>query len=51
MILVGLVPQLIVNSVNPTVMNLLAHWRFLMLAWTIYLSFAGALVLALLPER
>ena len=28
MILLGLLPQLIVNSVNPTVMNLLAHWRF-----------------------
>jgi len=28
MLLVGLVPQLIVASVNPTVMNLLAHWRF-----------------------
>ncbi|MGP8174755.1 MAG: complex I subunit 4 family protein [Terracidiphilus sp.] len=28
MFLVGLVPQLIVDSVNPTVQNLLAHWRF-----------------------
>jgi NADH-quinone oxidoreductase subunit M len=28
MLLVGLLPQLIVDSVNPTVMNLLAHWRF-----------------------
>ena len=28
MLLVGLVPSLIVSSVNPTVMNLLAHWRF-----------------------
>jgi NADH-quinone oxidoreductase subunit M len=28
MFLLGLVPQLIVDSVNPTVMNLLAHWRF-----------------------
>jgi len=28
MILVGLLPQLIVDSVNPTVVNLLAHWRF-----------------------
>ena len=28
MILIGLVPQLIVDSVNPTVINLLAHWRF-----------------------
>ena len=28
MILIGLWPQLIVNSVNPTVQNLLAHWRF-----------------------
>ena len=28
MFLLGLLPQLIVDSVNPTVMNLLAHWRF-----------------------
>jgi NADH-quinone oxidoreductase subunit M len=28
MFLVGLVPQLIVASINPTVVNLLAHWRF-----------------------
>jgi len=28
MLIVGLVPQLIVGSVNPTVVNLLAHWRF-----------------------
>jgi len=28
MFLIGLVPQLIVGSVNPTVLNLLAHWRF-----------------------
>jgi NADH-quinone oxidoreductase subunit M len=28
MLLVGLLPQLIVASVNPTVVNLLAHWRF-----------------------
>jgi NADH-quinone oxidoreductase subunit M len=28
MILLGLVPQLIVDSVNPTVVSLLAHWRF-----------------------
>jgi NADH-quinone oxidoreductase subunit M len=28
MILLGLFPQLILNSVNPTVVNLLAHWRF-----------------------
>jgi NADH-quinone oxidoreductase subunit M len=28
MLLLGLVPQLIVDSVNPTVQNLLAHWRF-----------------------
>ena len=28
MFLLGLVPQLITNTVNPTVMNLLAHWRF-----------------------
>jgi NADH-quinone oxidoreductase subunit M len=28
MLLIGLMPQLIVNSVNPTVVNLLAHWRF-----------------------
>ena len=26
--LLGLVPQLVVDSLNPTVMNLLAHWRF-----------------------
>jgi NADH-quinone oxidoreductase subunit M len=28
MFLLGLVPQLVVNVVNPTVQNLLAHWRF-----------------------
>jgi NADH-quinone oxidoreductase subunit M len=28
MLLVGLLPQLIVESVNPTAVNLLAHWRF-----------------------
>ncbi|MGA2277858.1 MAG: NADH-quinone oxidoreductase subunit M [Terracidiphilus sp.] len=28
MLLVGLMPQWIVASVNPTVLNLLAHWRF-----------------------
>ena len=28
MLLVGLVPQLIVGNLNPTVLNLLAHWRF-----------------------
>ncbi len=28
MLLIGLVPQLIVDNVNPTVVNLLAHWRF-----------------------
>jgi len=28
MLLIGLWPQLILNSVNPTVQNLLAHWRF-----------------------
>ena len=28
MLLLGLVPQLVVDSVNPTVLNLLAHWRF-----------------------
>jgi NADH-quinone oxidoreductase subunit M len=28
MLLIGLLPQLIVNAVNPTVVNLLAHWRF-----------------------
>jgi len=28
MLLLGLVPQLIVSSINPTVQNLLAHWRF-----------------------
>ncbi len=28
MFLLGLVPQLIVNTINPTVQYLLAHWRF-----------------------
>jgi len=28
MLLTGILPQLIVNSVNPTVQYLLAHWRF-----------------------
>jgi len=28
MFLLGIMPQLIVDSVNPTVQNLLAHWRF-----------------------
>ncbi len=28
MLIIGLVPQIIVASVNPTVVNLLAHWRF-----------------------
>ncbi|MDR3727157.1 MAG: NADH-quinone oxidoreductase subunit M [Terracidiphilus sp.] len=28
MLLLGLVPQLVVETVNPTVINLLAHWRF-----------------------
>jgi NADH-quinone oxidoreductase subunit M len=28
MILLGVLPQLIVDSLNPTVVNLLAHWRF-----------------------
>jgi NADH-quinone oxidoreductase subunit M len=28
MILLGFLPQLIVDSINPTVINLLAHWRF-----------------------
>jgi NADH-quinone oxidoreductase subunit M len=28
MLLIGILPQLIVNNVNPTVINLLAHWRF-----------------------
>jgi NADH-quinone oxidoreductase subunit M len=28
MLLIGILPQLIVESVNPTVVNLLAHWRF-----------------------
>jgi len=28
MLLIGLLPQLIVNSVSPTVQYLLAHWRF-----------------------
>jgi len=28
MLLLGLLPQLIIETINPTVMNLLAHWRF-----------------------
>lgn len=28
MLLIGILPQLIVDNVNPTVVNLLAHWRF-----------------------
>jgi NADH-quinone oxidoreductase subunit M len=28
MILLGLLPQLVVDGVNPTVVNLLTHWRF-----------------------
>jgi len=28
MFLLGLVPQLVVDTINPTVQNLLAHWRF-----------------------
>lgn len=28
MLLLGLLPQLVLDHVNPTVMNLLAHWRF-----------------------
>jgi NADH-quinone oxidoreductase subunit M len=28
MLLLGLLPQLVVNTTNPTVLNLLAHWRF-----------------------
>jgi NADH-quinone oxidoreductase subunit M len=28
MLLIGLLPQLLVDTVNPTVVNLLAHWRF-----------------------
>lgn len=28
MLLIGLMPQLIVDTINPTVVNLLAHWRF-----------------------
>jgi len=28
MFLIGLLPQIIVDNVNPTVQNLLAHWRF-----------------------
>jgi NADH-quinone oxidoreductase subunit M len=28
MLLIGILPQLIVDSVNPTVQTLLAHWRF-----------------------
>ena len=28
MLLLGLLPQLVLSMVNPTVMNLMAHWRF-----------------------
>jgi NADH-quinone oxidoreductase subunit M len=28
MFLLGIVPQLVVDTINPTVQNLLAHWRF-----------------------
>jgi NADH-quinone oxidoreductase subunit M len=28
MLLLGLVPQLVLSAVNPTVVNLLSHWRF-----------------------
>ncbi len=28
MLLIGLVPQLLLSTINPTVVNLLAHWRF-----------------------
>lgn len=28
MLLIGLVPELLLSSINPTVVNLLAHWRF-----------------------
>ncbi len=28
MLLIGLVPQLLLSAINPTVVNLLAHWRF-----------------------
>jgi NADH-quinone oxidoreductase subunit M len=28
MLLIGLLPSLIVDTLNPTVVNLLAHWRF-----------------------
>jgi NADH-quinone oxidoreductase subunit M len=28
MFLVGLAPRLILDTINPTVVNLLAHWRF-----------------------
>jgi len=28
MLLLGIVPQLIVDGINPTVVNLLSHWRF-----------------------
>jgi len=28
MLLLGLVPQLVLDGLNPTVMNLLSHWRF-----------------------
>ncbi|MGA3102482.1 MAG: NADH-quinone oxidoreductase subunit M, partial [Terracidiphilus sp.] len=28
MFVVGLAPRLILDTINPTVVNLLAHWRF-----------------------
>jgi NADH-quinone oxidoreductase subunit M len=28
MFLIGLVPQIILDTINPTVVHLLAHWRF-----------------------
>jgi NADH:ubiquinone oxidoreductase subunit 4 (subunit M) len=50
MLLLGLMPQLILGHVNATVNAPAGGVEILMLAWTIYLSFAGALVLALLPK-
>jgi len=28
MFLIGLAPRIILDTINPTVQNLLAHWRF-----------------------
>ena len=51
MFLLGLVPQLIVDTINPTVAEPAGALEILdVMAWTIYISFAGALVSALLPK-